>query len=324
MKEHTRQHYIPQTYLSHFSTDGKGVWVYNKKASRKYCTSIDKICYTDDFYSLEEQTIEDSGGRLNRLSIEKNFFAKNVEIEWASLLRQLDKYVDENIKQNPRPCLCIDSESKSLLSQYIAVQFLRLPEYRQQHEDAMDSLMRAFRKITDCNNVRQASNFHEIFEFLNKHRDSAMDHYEYGFGSKEIVQRFSSRLAENYWEFYINPQGTYFTSDFPITVEPHIENAELECLGLTMYGAEVTFPITRHLLLKIWDKRYFSNKKESDGDFLYADEKFVRCENIRQYLYARNIVISSNEDFSVAEFIKSYEGREVSMHPNFKVTTNWD
>ena len=112
MKENTRQHYIPQTYLSNFVEKGKAVWVYNKNNSKKYLTSIDKICYTEDFYSLDEKTIQESGGTLNRLSIEKNFFAKNVEVKWSTLLKQLVDAVELNIQQNPRSILVLDDESK--------------------------------------------------------------------------------------------------------------------------------------------------------------------------------------------------------------------
>lgn len=317
MKENTRQHYIPQTYLSNFVEKGKAVWVYNKNNSKKYLTSIDKICYTEDFYSLDEKTIQESGGTLNRLSIEKNFFAKNVEVKWSTLLKQLVDAVELNIQQNPRSILVLDDESKKLLAQHIVIQFMRLPEYRQLHEDSQESLIRSIKKIMDCENARKASNYGAIQDSLNKKRDSAFDHYIYGFGSEEKVDGFVSQLVNNYWELYISPDDYYYTSDFPITVEPHVKDARLECLGLTMYGAEVTFPLTKKLLLKIWDYRYFPNKKETDGEFIYASDRFVRQANIRQYLYARNIVISSSDDFSIPESIKNKEGHEVSMHPNF-------
>jgi hypothetical protein len=324
LRENTRQHYIPQAYLCNFVEKGKGIWVYNKTNSKKYLTSIDKICYTDDFYSLSEKTIKESSGVLNRLSIEKNFFAKNVEVQWATLLKQLVNTVELNIQQNPRPILVLDEDSKRLLAQHVAIQFIRLPEYRQQLEESQDCIIRSIKKIMDCDNARKASNFSEIEGFLNKDGDSAFEHYLYGFGSEEIVDGFVSRLVSNYWELYISTNDYFYTSDFPIIVEPHVKDAELECLGLTMYGAEATFPLTKKVLLKIWDKRYFPNKKDTDGEFIYASNSFVRCENIRQYLYARNIVISSCNDFSLPEFIKNKEGHEVSMHPNFKTVSNWD
>ncbi len=324
MKENTRQHYIPQIYLSNFSNDGKGVWVYNKTRSKKYITSTDKICYKDDFYSLGEQIIEESEGLLNRLSIEKKFFARNVEIELSTILKQLVESVDENIRKNPRSCLFIDEHSKRLIAQHIAIQFLRLPELREYLEKFERSLIRAVKKITDCDNCRKASNYNEIEDFLTRKRDPAFEHFDMGFGAEELINDYSERLVNNFWEFYINPNGDYYTSDFPIVVEPHVKNTELECLGLAMYGAEVTYPITKKLLLKIWDNRYFPQKKENDGCFLYATDKFVRYEKIRQYLFAREIVISPIDDFSLPELITKIEGKEVSYHPNFICVNNWD
>ena len=81
-KEHTRHHYIPQCYLRNFTEDGKCVWVYDKARSKSYHTAISSICYKDDFYKIEKESLPQTDEKINGLTIETVFFARGIENIW--------------------------------------------------------------------------------------------------------------------------------------------------------------------------------------------------------------------------------------------------
>ena len=81
MKEYRNHHYIPECYLTNFTEDGKGIWVYDKKNGKTFQQSISNIFFKKDFYRINEEDIPDNlKGEINPLSLEKDYFANEIEI----------------------------------------------------------------------------------------------------------------------------------------------------------------------------------------------------------------------------------------------------
>ena len=57
------------------------------------------VCCDDDIYTLSNEyvknTREETGGNINNLSIEKDYFAKEVERHYSKLLNQIDEIKGE-------------------------------------------------------------------------------------------------------------------------------------------------------------------------------------------------------------------------------------
>ena len=88
MGDSIKHHYIPQCYLSNFSCDGKAIWVYNKKERKAYLTSVDKIFQKKHWYRIPDELIpEQDKDIINPLSIEKDFFADQVESQFNHYLK---------------------------------------------------------------------------------------------------------------------------------------------------------------------------------------------------------------------------------------------
>lgn len=94
-----KQHYIPRCYLKRFSDNDKCIYAYDKQHSKKYQASLMSVCVEDDMYSISNDYLEknkvENGGRINRLSIEKDHFAKMVEPMFSQLLRTIDEIKNE-------------------------------------------------------------------------------------------------------------------------------------------------------------------------------------------------------------------------------------
>ena len=57
-RENRKQHFIPQCYLKHFSSNKKNLFVYDKKSSKSFSSPIGNIAYKEFFYQLPEKFIK--------------------------------------------------------------------------------------------------------------------------------------------------------------------------------------------------------------------------------------------------------------------------
>ena len=135
-----------------------------------------------------------------------------------------------------------------------------------------------------------------------------MHHFRSSFGNEEIINIFAGQLASNYWNFYYSITPVFYTSHFPIVVSSHVPNARPLCLGLTQYGAELSFPISPNIVLVIWEKDYFKEKASTDGNIVVATDKDIRKFNWMRYLYAEQVYSHTN-DFSALDFIYKLNGK---------------
>ena len=94
-----KQHYIPRCFLRRFSDNDRSIYAYDKLNSKSYTASLMSVCCKDDMYTLSDEYVEKSnaetGGHVNKLSIEKDLFAKDIEPLYSHLLFQIDEIKEE-------------------------------------------------------------------------------------------------------------------------------------------------------------------------------------------------------------------------------------
>ena len=111
----------------------------------------------------------------------------------------------------------------------------------------------------------------------------------------------------------------FYTSDFPLVVEPHVDNVRPTYMGLSQYGSELTYPLSPSIVLSVFDRHYFYNKASLDCSFIIANAKEVRRQNMFRYFYATHHVFSYKKDFSLIDFIYEAEKKKhIFMAPNLK------
>lgn len=259
--------------------------------------------------------------RPTQFGDEPNFFAEEIEVDYSKLLRYTVNDINKTLLELPPENIEFDYEYKRHMAKHIAIQFLRLEEIREAISYNINDMKQAIKGLLERSNLYDKECAKSMQKSIEASEDEVLNHFFFSYGDEELIKTYTNQLCKNYWTMYIS-QGSYFyTSDFPISVSPEKKDVQLECMGLAQEGGVVIFPISKNILLKIRDCRHFTDYKNLDCKCCPATEKLVRQENIRQYLYAKELVISPTNHFEIPQFMNSYNGKELFMHPNFKTMT---
>jgi len=316
-KPHVKHHYIPQCYLRNFSNNGRKIYTYDKNLSKKYCADISSVCEINDFYKISNDYIEENPEYEGaELMIECDYFAQNIEPKYSELLNRLISCKNECLIDKCKN-IGFSYKDKRIIAAHIVIQYLRLPHIRTETIQLFDDIMPKMIELTKA--LASEGNDNDFNDLkIVAHCEPAILHASNTFMNDEFVNKFSEALANNYWSFLVSEKGNFYTSDFPIVVEPHVPNVRPMYLGLAQYGSELTFPISKDIVITMWDREYFADKRTEDCKFYLIDEKEERRQNLLRYFNARRHVFSFYDDFQPIELCTKYlnNGKHIFMGPN--------
>lgn len=266
--------------------------------------------------SYIEKNNEETGSHLNRLSLEHSHFANSVEPMFSQLLQSIDVIKDEWITQ--REQYRLQFKEKRELALHLVTQFFRHPQLK---DSTVDDYLRMEKAEIDM--VKWILAKKKGDESINDLKidvqcEAPVLHAQLTYLNNETLMDFADAIASNIWMFLVSKNSDFYTSDFPIVVEPHVKNARPMYMGLAQYGGELTYPLSPSLMLVVFDKVYFKEKEEYDCTFSIADDKEIRRQNMLRYFYAKRHVFSSKKDFSLIDIIYKVEGNHIFMNSNFK------
>lgn len=315
-----KQHYIPRCYLRRFSDNDKSINTYDKINSKKYRASLMSVCCDNDLYTLSDEYVkksrEEDGSAINNLTIEKGHFAGVVEPLYSQLLLDIDKIQREWVSGTD--CYRLNYYEKAELALHVATQYLRHPlivdaevnNYLRLEQASVDMV----KSIMASQSGNEGLEKMEIKVECEKPALHAMMTYM----NYDELMKCAAAMAENFYIFWVSKGGDFYTSDFPVAVESHVNDAGHSCRGLSIYGGELMMSLSPSLALSIYDRHYFKSKEDMDGFFIVADDKEVRRRNMMNYFYAQRHVFSRKNDFSLIEFIHHKEGKHIYLSPNLK------
>lgn len=223
MADHIKHHYIPQCYLKYFGhlkdTSSERhpehfLHVFNKESQSSYTTSVENVCQIKHFYRLAEETISKDES-LNVLSLEVEVLAQGIEAEYSSLLRLLYTKKENVLSQN-KNIYPISCSEKKTIAEFIAIQHLRMPLYREQimqiTRDGYPKAMEIFKHL-----VAKVEHNPQISKLkLSYKYDEAMLHANMGFLNPMFVEPILTKLLNSKWLFAYSPSKDISTSNNPI------------------------------------------------------------------------------------------------------------
>ena len=299
MGESKKQHIIPQCYLSNFSNDGKGIWVYNKKEGKAYLTSVDKIFQKKNWYRIPDELIpEQDKGKINPLSIEEEFFADQVESQFNHYLKSLVCNIDELLQnessyQNYNCRLHEDYVDE--FSMQIAIQFFRTPKARKEVMSIISDIAEKF-QMTDSKYMDN-----DIIAELNKPhtQNPTIAHFWTIFANDKFIPSITEILKRKIWLTCVSPNVPFYTSDSPVIVE-NLNNMPNDTdISLNRIGGIITYPITSKVLFKLLDREYYADMADEDRSIFLVNDEYVKKENMRMFSLAQNEIVSPVNNFDV-------------------------
>lgn len=314
-KQTKRQHYVPRCYLKWFSSDGKSIHTYDKKLSRQYDAALMTVCFENDLYTISDEFVaknnsEPGTSTINRLSIEKDFFSKDVEPNLDLVLRQLDEIREDWIMG--REQYYLNSKEKLEVALHLVSLYFRHPLLI---ESAVDDYMRMERAsldmIKEMMAVQTGEDGYRKLQ-IELECEKPVLGANLTFMSNELLMQFAEAIAKNIFVFWMSTDNVFYTSDFPIVIYAHEKNVRPMYMGLAQYGGEVLFALSPKLALSIFDRECFKSDEDLDGCFILAQDKEIKHHNLLQYVYAQRHVFSLNKDFRLINFLYKQSGNK---HP---------
>ncbi len=314
-KQTKRQHYVPRCYLKWFSSDGKSIHTYDKKLSRQYDAAMMAVCFENDLYTISDEFVaknnsEPGTSTINRLSIEKDFFSKDVEPNLDLVLRQLDEIREDWIMG--REQYYLNSKEKLEVALHLVSLYFRHPLLI---ESAVDDYMRMERAsldmIKEMMAVQTGEDGYRKLQ-IELECEKPVLGANLTFMSNELLMQFAEAIAKNIFVFWMSTDNVFYTSDFPIVIYAHEKNVRPMYMGLAQYGGEVLFALSPKLALSIFDRECFKSDEDLDGCFILAQDKEIKHHNLLQYVYAQRHVFSLNKDFRLIKFLYKQSGNK---HP---------
>lgn len=305
-----KEHYVPRTYLRSFATNNK-FFVFDKEKAEVRPGSIeDYACeryfYDVDFDSIKQDQKENSSlyeypeevdealKEIDEQHIE-HFYGNIVE---TTLFKPIKTIITQFVMCNPARLgqLPVLSEREmDDLSLYISIQILRTKEFREAMSEIYTKLpMHLMKKMAKTEKEKRLYDSFEL-EFKNENYKK-LQHATY-LVNPDTAADLAEPIRDKIWIIgYCRGGKQFYTSDNPV-----VKNAHGERSGLSSRGIEIAFPITKHLILIMRDKEFFSKDRDLHNRFLEVDNSFAEYVNSLQVIHSYRYVFSNSSDFALAE-----------------------
>lgn len=306
MAEFIKQHYIPVCYLKNFTLDGKSFFIYSKANPNKiFSQSIFNIACEDKFYDVVNSEFQKETG-LDYNTLEKDFFAQTFEPHYNEILKKIISRCNEELVHNGSEIL--DQREIDIFSELIAVQYLRLPQFRDKYwnllKDGNQKRSEIILGFLEQISGRKADEI--TLQFDEKRKAD----YHAGFLFDENFRYdIQEALRNKIWIFYFTDE-TVYTSDNPILCKPHSKGKHSFIEGFAMEGVEVIFPISKNVILTMCDQNYFKEKQSMHNKVFSIESKKLWEYNLYQYFFSKSRVFAHKDDFEKIILLKRLNGNK--------------
>ena len=234
----------------------------------------------------------------NKKYIEKEHFAK-MEGYYSTLLKLIIQKSYNGNRWVFQNCDAMSESEKLLLSLFIAIQVIRTRSFRDNLGDMFEKIIEtmAYKSQMDDEDASPKEAFHcEVDPEYVKLQHSAM------IIDPDMAVHFAETFAEHVWVVYYNKTDVpFYTSDSPVVSIPHKSDAFRSYAGFASEGIEIAFPLSRTLLLCMYDRNTIGNYFRDRQFYETTDRKAVEYYNTWQVLNSYRCVFAAGSDFLLAK-----------------------
>lgn len=297
-KENINQHYVPQSYYRNFSSNRTGLKIYDWKRDSIYTNSISTISQKPYFYDVDPQMLSVF---LNVPEIDEQFvdvsIKKYIEDSVGVVLQDFTHLSEEMNELKEDDVVPFSEEAAVVLQNFIIIQLIRTPVFRQQFEMIAETMKEAFHEyetagtpIHDIQIEEWTKIIHNVFLFGTVHKltrqsdDLLNDWYKITHAKMSIMvdSLLASILNAGMIFFHSEIDIPFITSDNPVVVEWKTE--------IMADGFSTLFlPLNSKFALLLFDWEEYTNfRKYNGGIYVINDEKKDLLENLNLMTTHRN------------------------------------
>lgn len=299
MNEPRKHHYVPQTYLNHFSYDrGKTthVFVLSKEPYKIYPSSVEDTAAERDFYTVN--TLEDK-------YVWEKQYAKEIEPILGRLLKDIEQRCGNVLIQEDATIL--NSKEKCELALNIICQLLRGKRTREYEQNVYNKLLP---QVTEQASTQFGRLSQELEEVIQKFKEENKFFKEIAMGitwRTESLEKYVSLIMQRHFIIYkIMGEPLLVTSDNPVVLID-IETCDATPFknGLANAKTLLYYPLTSNLLLGAYHPGLYGGVLEEKDCCLQIldsvkEQRFINLHNRKQkeqccnYVYAQSRSVLEN------------------------------
>ena len=307
---HKRHHYVPVCYLRNFTLDDKIAWIYNKGVSKSYPKNINDIFVLDNFYTIDESFLpKEHTEEVNPLSLELNYFARDIESQYTQFLNVfipfIDKWINDENYRILMPCLP-DDYVEHIAFQMI-IQYLRTPEARLESSEIVKQAKFMLHVYAQCG-FFDGKKKEEIEIDIKKEFGPVIDQMMVCF-QPNMIKEWVELLKNKIWTIYVSEEKHFITSDSPVVLDRK-KSSQHGFWCLNEKGLKISYPITKNVSVILWDRESYSHFSSLDRRIIFAEPIQVLIENIYMYVWAKELVTTTEEESDWFKCIKDKIGEE--------------
>lgn len=222
-----------------------------------------------------------------------------VQAKYSTLLKLIIQKSYNGNRWVFQNCDAMSESEKLLLSLFIAIQVIRTRSFRDNLGDMFEKIIEtmAYKSQMDDEDASPKEAFHcEVDPEYVKLQHSAM------IIDPDMAVHFAETFAEHVWVVYYNKTDVpFYTSDSPVVSIPHKSDAFRSYAGFASEGIEIAFPLSRTLLLCMYDRNTIGNYFRDRQFYETTDRKAVEYYNTWQVLNSYRCVFAAGSDFLLAK-----------------------
>lgn len=309
-----KQHYVAQSYLRRFTSDGKNLYVFDKfRKSTFGPTSVVNVAHENYFYDFHDEAVVSAASAAN-------LDLQSAEKALAVLDGEFNRIIEVAINFAKGATKAPSPEQRMKMSLCAAIQIIRTRDFRDELVETMEEMGSAvgesFLKLARPELAKDVQ-----VEFKFKQDSISLLHGKFLWNS-EFIAHVAAALCNHIWVIGLNETANpLLTSDSPVVRQPHkpeqpfiprpdsgplykraIDIAiESTRPGIESEGVELVFPLSPECVLIFLERSHFKSLEDKDGGRFALSDSDVDRLNRLQVLQSYRQIYSRSNDFRLAQ-----------------------
>ncbi len=308
-----KQHYVAQSYLRRFTSDGKNLYVFDKITKSTFGpTSVVNVAHENYFYDFHDEAVV-------RAASAANLDLQSGEKALAVLDGEFNRVIEVAINFAKGATKAPSPEQRMKMSLCAAIQLVRTRGFRDELVENMEQMGCAvgesFLKLAKPELAKEVQ-----VEFKFKQNSISLLHGQF-LWNPEFIAKVAATLCNHIWVIGLNETANpLLTSDSPVvrrahkSEEPFVPAADSGPLykraidiaiestrpGIESEGVELAFPLSPQCVVIFLERSYFKSFEDKDGGRFALTDSDVDRLNRLQVLQSYRQVYSRSNDFRLA------------------------